>query len=113
MDELNERFIDEKKNLKKEYEMLIDSLQANSNRRIDELRDVISDRNQEIESLNTQLREIRGSFNSRLEQLNHELETLQESAKACKRMVKLAKRLQDVQLMENKNLKEENAANFR
>lgn len=40
--------MEEKKSLKKEYEMLIDSLQANSSRRIDELRDVISDRNQEI-----------------------------------------------------------------
>lgn len=48
VDELNGRYLEEKQILKKEYEMLIDSLQANSSRRIDELRDVISDRNQEI-----------------------------------------------------------------
>ena len=100
------RFAEEKHNLKREYETLMDSLQNSSNRRIDELRDIIADRNLEIESLNSQLRELRGSFNERLRSLNHELESLSESAKA-------SKRLQDVQIMENKNLKEENAANQR
>ena len=106
LEALNMRFAEEKHNLKREYETLMDSLQNSSNRRIDELRDIIADRNLEIESLNSQLRELRGSFNERLRSLNHELESLSESAKA-------SKRLQDVQIMENKNLKEENAANQR
>ncbi len=113
MEDMNRRSTEEKGLLKREYEALIDSMQSNSNRRIDELREVVSERNREIDSLNSQLREIRGSFNSRLEALNHELEVLHESARACKCAISIAKRLQDVQLMENKNLKEEQVASIR